>query len=79
MLLVPDPARFWMDPFSEEPTLCLIGSAVDPITKEGYSFDPRTVALGMFLIVLGMHGFVLRTVARRTVTADGIAEPVEVQ
>src|SRR6267378_4121768 len=27
MLLVPDPSRFWMDPFSEEPTLCLIGSA----------------------------------------------------
>lgn len=44
MLLVPDPTRFWMDPFSEEPTLCLIGSAVDPITKEGYTFDPRAVA-----------------------------------
>src|SRR6185295_7592216 len=25
-------------------TLCLIGSAVDPITKEGYAFDPRSVA-----------------------------------
>src|SRR6267378_2963300 len=45
MLLVPDPGRFWMDPFSEEPTLCVIGSAVDPITKEGYSFDPRAVAI----------------------------------
>ena len=30
--------------FPEQPTLCLIGSAVDPITKEGYAFDPRSVA-----------------------------------
>src|SRR5918995_1673783 len=44
MLLVPDATRFWMDPFAEQPTLCLIGSAVDPITKEGYAFDPRSVA-----------------------------------
>ena len=33
-----------MDPFAEQPTLCLIGSAVDPMTKEGYAFDPRSVA-----------------------------------
>src|SRR6266568_4728070 len=45
MLLVPDASRFWMDPFAEEPTLCLIGNAVDPITKEGYAFDPRAVAI----------------------------------
>jgi len=45
MLLVPDATRFWMDPFSEEPTLCLIGNAVDPTTKEGYPFDPRSVAI----------------------------------
>src|SRR5499426_2891498 len=44
MLLVPDARRFWMDPFAEQPTLCLIGSAVDPITKEGYAYDPRSVA-----------------------------------
>jgi glutamine synthetase len=44
MLLVPDATRFWMDPFAEQPTLCLVGSAVDPITKEGYAFDPRSVA-----------------------------------
>src|SRR5256714_5180410 len=44
MLLVPDPVRMWMDPFTEEPTLCLIGNAVDPITKEGYWVDPRSVA-----------------------------------
>jgi len=45
MLLVPDAGRFWMDPFAEQPTLCIIGNAVDPITKEGYAFDPRSVAV----------------------------------
>ncbi len=44
MLLVPDASRSWMDPFSEQPTLCLIGRAVEPTTKQGYSFDPRSVA-----------------------------------
>ncbi len=45
MLLVPDPARFWMDPFAEQPTVCFVANAVDPITKEGYPLDPRSVAL----------------------------------
>lgn len=45
MLLVPDPSRFWMDPFAEEPTLCLIANAVDPISGKGYAFDPRSVAV----------------------------------
>ena len=45
MLLVPDPSRFWIDPFSDEPTLCLIANVVDPITKEGYGLDPRSVAV----------------------------------
>ncbi|HYP29751.1 MAG TPA: type I glutamate--ammonia ligase [Blastocatellia bacterium] len=44
MLLIPEYDRFWMDPFYEEPTLCLFASAVDPMTKEGYELDPRTVA-----------------------------------
>jgi glutamine synthetase len=44
MLLIPDGTRFWMEPFAEEPTLCLVANAVDPITKEGYAFDPRSVA-----------------------------------
>ena len=44
MLLVPDASRYWMDPFSDEATLCMIANAVDPITKEGYPFDPRSVA-----------------------------------
>lgn len=45
MLLVPDPSRFWMDPFTDEPTLCLIANVMEPITKEGYGLDPRSVAV----------------------------------
>ena len=45
MLLVPDATRFWIDPFAGETTMCLIANVVDPITKEGYGFDPRSVAV----------------------------------
>src|SRR5215207_3031660 len=45
MLLIPDPSRVWVDPFAEETTICLIANVVDPITKEGYAFDPRSVAV----------------------------------
>lgn len=45
MLLVPDANRFWIDPFTEETTLCLIANVVDPITKEGYWLDPRAIAV----------------------------------
>lgn len=44
MLLIPDPSRCWVDPFAEETTICLIANVVDPITKEGYGLDPRSVA-----------------------------------
>jgi len=44
MLLMPDPSRFWVDPFFEEPTLCLFANAVDPISRDGYEMDPRAVA-----------------------------------
>jgi glutamine synthetase len=44
MLLIPDARWYWMDPFYEEPTLCMIGDAVDPITRQGYEYDPRGVA-----------------------------------
>ncbi len=43
MLLVPDPYRYWIDPFMGEKTLCLIADVFDPITKEGYWLDPRGV------------------------------------
>lgn len=45
MLLVPDPSRCWVDPFAEETTICLFANVVDPVTKEGYGFDPRSVAV----------------------------------
>ena len=45
MLLVPDAYRFWMDPYASEPTLCLVANAVDPLSRQGYAFDPRTVAV----------------------------------
>ena len=44
MLLIPDSSRFWVDPFFEEPTLCMFAHVVDPMTKEGYELDPRSVA-----------------------------------
>ncbi len=44
MLLIPDPSRCWVDPFTEDTTICLIAKVVDPITKEGYGLDPRSVA-----------------------------------
>jgi glutamine synthetase len=45
MLLIPDPGRVWIDPFAEETTICLIANVVEPITKEGYLLDPRSVAV----------------------------------
>jgi glutamine synthetase len=45
MLVIPDPDTAIMDPFTEEPTLSLIGNIYDPITKERYSRDPRAIAL----------------------------------
>ncbi len=44
LLVIPDPSRFWIDPFFEEPTLCLFANVVDPVTRLGYHYDPRSVA-----------------------------------
>ena len=44
MLLVPDPSSAFMDPFSAEPTICLICNVKDPVTGEDYSRDPRHIA-----------------------------------
>jgi len=44
MLLIPDPTRYWMDPFTDRKTLCLIADVVDPITRESYWLDPRALA-----------------------------------
>ena len=44
MLLIPDPETARMDPFQARPTLHLICSVFDPITKQAYSRDPRHIA-----------------------------------
>jgi glutamine synthetase len=44
MLLVPDPGWCMLDPFTEVPTLVMIGDITDPVTKEHYLKDPRYVA-----------------------------------
>ncbi len=45
MLVIPDPNTAFMDPFTQEPTLALIGNIYDPITRERYARDPRAVAI----------------------------------
>ncbi len=45
MLIMPDPATAFLDPFCEYPTLSLTCTILDPITRENYSRDPRTIAL----------------------------------
>ena len=44
MLVVPDPSTAMMDPFTATPTLSLICSVQDPITREDYNRDPRGIA-----------------------------------
>jgi len=44
MLMVPDPASGFIDPFFAHPTLVLICDIQDPITRESYSRDPRFIA-----------------------------------
>jgi glutamine synthetase len=44
MLIVPDPATAFMDPFMEYPTISMVCNIVDPITKEYYTRDPRYIA-----------------------------------
>src|SRR5207253_4084000 len=44
MLLVPDPSWSMIDPFTDTPTLVMIGDIVDPVTKQHYLKDPRHIA-----------------------------------
>jgi glutamine synthetase len=44
MVMVPDPATARVDPFYSTPTLSVICSIFDPITKQPYSRDPRHIA-----------------------------------
>jgi glutamine synthetase len=44
MLVVPDAATAFLDPFCREKTLTLLCNIQDPLTKEDYTRDPRNVA-----------------------------------
>ncbi len=44
MLMVPDPTTAIIDPFMKTPTLSVICDIVDPITREPYNRDPRSIA-----------------------------------
>ena len=44
MLVIPDPATAWIDPFLHEPTLVISCNVEDCLTREEYSRDPRSVA-----------------------------------
>lgn len=45
MMLIPDCATLFMDPFTSAPTAVVICDIVDPLTRERYSRDPRYVAI----------------------------------
>lgn len=44
MLLIPNPDTMFVDPFYKYPTIVMVCTVLDPITKERYSRDPRNVA-----------------------------------
>ncbi len=44
MTMIPDPETAKLDPFFAHPTLSLVCSVYDPITKQAYSRDPRHIA-----------------------------------
>jgi len=44
MLVLPDPSTAQIDPFMAVPTLVMLGDIRDPITRQDYSRDPRTLA-----------------------------------
>ena len=44
MILLPDPASAYLDPFHGEKILVLVCDVIEPDTMQGYSRDPRSVA-----------------------------------
>lgn len=44
MILMPDPATAFMDPFFSDPTLVLRCDIIEPATMQGYGRDPRSIA-----------------------------------
>ena len=44
MLIIPDPSTAILDPFFQVPTIIMLGTIQDPITKQRYDRDPRNIA-----------------------------------
>ena len=44
MILLPDPASAFVDPFMDEPTLILTCDVIEPTDGKGYDRDPRSIA-----------------------------------
>lgn len=44
MILMPDDNTPFIDPFTQDPTLCLRCDVIEPATMQGYERDPRSVA-----------------------------------
>ena len=44
MILMPDDNASVLDPFTDEPTVILRCNIVEPLTREGYRRDPRSIA-----------------------------------
>jgi glutamine synthetase len=53
LCLLPEPATAFVDPFASIPTLNLICSAIDPVTREELPGDPRTIARRSLAAVVG--------------------------
>lgn len=45
LLLQPDPATAWLDPFAAQPTVAIVANVVEPGTLLGYERDPRSALL----------------------------------
>src|SRR3546814_15182572 len=41
MVLMPDPATAYLDPFTADPTLVMICDSLDPAPMQAYARDPR--------------------------------------
>jgi glutamine synthetase len=44
VLMIPDPASAFVDPFRKTPTLVLTCNIRDPVTGQSYTRDPRSIA-----------------------------------
>jgi glutamine synthetase len=56
MILMPDDSTAVLDPFFDEPTIILRCSIVDPVTRQGYNRDPRSVATRAEDYLRSLHG-----------------------